>query len=135
MIVQWTQDSLSKLPQKAIQHIALALEHGNGERVLEDVAKDLMSGFKQIWLHTNDSNEFDFTIVTQIIEHPTKKICEIVYSGGEGMLVALDELKEIEDWARMNGCTDIHAVGRKYLSKSLASYGYTQRYITVGKAL
>ena len=45
------------------------------------------------------------------------------------------ELDVIEEWAVLNGCSDIQAVGRKYLSRSLKSFGYEQRYITVGKAL
>ena len=134
MIVQWPKEVFKHLPSFVLKHIQLALEHGNGERGLQEVLEDLKDGSKQVWIHTTN-DVFDFTIVTQIVEHPGKKICEIVYSGGSGMINSLDELQVIEDWARMNGCTDIHAVGRKYLSKSLASYGYTQRYITVGKEL
>lgn len=134
MITYWPPEVFDHLPSFAMDHIALALEYGNGERDLVNVWEDLLSGSKQIWLHTKD-DVFDFTIVTQIVEHPNKKICEVVYSGGSGMLDALPELKEIEEWAKINGCTDIHAIGRKYLSKSLKSYGYEQRYITVGKKL
>jgi hypothetical protein len=134
MITQWTPDVFDKLPISVFKHICAALEHGNGERSIVDVGKDLAEGSKQIWLHSVE-DKFDFTIVTQIIEHPSKKICEIVYSGGEGMLKALDELQVIEDWARDNGCTDIHAIGRKYMSRSLKPYGYEQRYITMGKKL
>jgi len=134
MIVQWTPDILSKLPANTVDRINAALEYGYGERDVIDVAKDLAAGTKQIWVHSTE-DDLDFIIVTQVVEHPKKKICEIVYSGGSGMLKALDELEVIEDWARMNNCTDIHAIGRDYLSRSLRKYGYDKRYITVGKAL
>lgn len=134
MIAYWPKEVYNNIPEFAFQWISRALEHANGERSLEDVKAELESGSKQLWLHTTD-DIFDFCIVTHIIEHPDKKTCEIVYSGGVGMLASLGELTEIEDWARLQGCTDIQAIGRKYMIKSLAPYGYDQRYVTVGKNL
>lgn len=134
MLAQWPKEMFDQLPNFVWDHISLALEHGNGERTITEVKKDILAGTKQVWLHSI-GDKFDFTIVTQIMEHPSKKVCEVVYSGGSGMIKAMEELRVIEDWARMNGCTDIHAVGRKYLSRTLGNYGYSQRYITVGKKL
>jgi len=134
LFAQWPKEMYDKLPSVVFEHIAMALEHGNGERTMKEVREDIQDGSKQVWVHSTD-DVFDFTMVTQIVEHPSKKICEVVYSGGSGMLKALDEVKVIEEWAKLCGCTDIHAIGRKYMVKSLAPYGYTQRYVTVGREL
>jgi len=134
MIAHWHKDVFDLLPVVVWDWVSLALEHGNKERSIKDVQQDIKTGIKQMWLHSTDK-EFDFCIVTQINEYPLKKTCEIVYSGGSGMIKALPELSVIEEWAVLNGCSDIQAVGRKYLSRSLKSFGYEQRYITVGKTL
>lgn len=114
--------------------IQAALNHANGERDVSHVIEELLTGHKQLWLEEQDG-EFIGTVVTQVIETPNKKICEITYLAGNGMINHLGDIKEIEKWAVYNGCTDIHVIGRKGWERALKDQGYTQRYVTIGKTL
>ena len=137
MLCMWTQEYFNKLPSLSVEHIASALKFGYGEREVTDVAQDLIDGNKQIWIGTLDS-KFVATVVTQIIDYPSKRTCEICYLGGEGdsgVLGALSEVKEIEDWAVINNCNDIQIYGRRGWVKALKEHGYTDRYTIIVKSL
>ena len=137
MLCMWTQEHFKDMPYSTLKHIEDALAHGYGERDLKHVIQELVEGSKQIWLGTI-GKEFVATVVTHIIEYPNKKTCEICYLGGEsgtGVLDALNEVKEIEQWARLQGCDDMQVFGRRGWLKALNKHGYSERYTIVGKSL
>lgn len=138
MLCMWTHEHFNKIPNVALAHIESALEFGNGERILTNVIEDLIAGSKQIWLGTVGT-EFVATVVTQVIDYPSgKRTCEICYLGGEkgsGVMAALGEVKEIEDWAVANKCDDMQIFGRRGWLKALKEHGYSDRYTILGKSL
>lgn len=134
MIAQWPIEDFDKLPLRVFEDVESALSYSYGERDLSHVIMDLMEGTKQIWMLSDDT-EFKSTVVTQIVEHPGKKICELIYLGGDDMLDMIPELTAVEDWAKENGCSDFHAIGRPGWERVLKKHGYSKRYVTVGREL
>ncbi len=137
MLCMWTQEYFKDMPNATLEHLMSALEHGNGERKLEHIVQELMEGTKQIWIGTIDG-KFVATVVTHIIDYPSKKTCEVCYLGGEsgtGVLDALGELSVIEEWAELQGCDDMQVYGRRGWLKALKKYDYSERYTIVGKPL
>ena len=137
MLCMWTQEHFKDIPISTIEHIESALRFSYGEREVRDVLKELVDGSKQIWLGTLN-NEFVATVITQIIDYPKKKTCEICYMGGTagaGILDALGYLESVEDWAIANGCDDIQVFGRRGWLKALKKHGYSSRYTIIGKDL
>lgn len=134
MIAQWPVQLLDQLPRRFIKDIQAALGHGFGERNFKDITDEIQEGSKQIWMHSTDE-AFNATVITQIIEHPRKKTCEVVCLGGEEAEKFLDEIKVIEEWAKLNNCDDIQVIGRRGWARALKSQDYTDRYTTIGKML
>jgi len=137
MLCMWTQEHFKDMPVSTIEHVESALRFSYGEREIHDIMKELVKGSKQIWLGTI-GDKFVATVVTQIIQYPKKKTCEICYLGGEagsGVLKALGEVEAIENWAVDNGCDDIQVFGRRGWLKALKKHGYSSRYTIIGKNL
>lgn len=134
MIAQWSIHNLPKLPQRIVTDIQSALDHGNGERTVDDIAIELIEGTKQLWMYSSE-DELLGTVLTEIIQHPQKKVCQITHLGGESMMDIINDIQEIEAWAKLNDCSDIQVIGRRGWIKALQGYGYKERYITIGKQL
>ena len=131
---QWPTSEIYNAPLRVGSDIRDALEHGNGEREVEDVIQELLRGDKQLWMKTiND--DFVLTVITQVYDTPRKRVCEITYLGGEEVMGFIGDIKEIELWARENNCTDITVIGRKGWERALRDKGYSPRYVTIGKKL
>lgn len=134
MLAQWPVELLHKLPPRVITDIQSALEYGHGERNLKDITDSIQKGDKQVWVHSTE-DLFTGTVITEIIQYPRKKTCQIIYLGGDSSLKFLDELQVIEEWARLNNCVDIQVIGRKGWLRVLKNQDYRERYTTVGKEL
>ena len=134
MIAQWPKELFSKLPERTTKDVLSALRYSNGERNFKDVMNELMSGEKQIWVHTTD-DKFNATVSTEVIDFPGKRTCMISYLGGDHILDCLDDIGTIELWAKENGCKDIQVIGRKGWCKALKKFMYNERYTVIGKEL
>lgn len=135
MIVQYSKEYLHMIPTRALDDIYEAMQYSFGELTFSQVINQITEGDKQIWIRRNEEDEHTCTVVTQVVEYPNKKTCEICYLGGVSLDDNLDELGYIEDWARFNGCDDIQLTGRKAWKKLLKDEGYSERYIILGKEL
>jgi hypothetical protein len=136
-LAQWPVELFDQLPERVTGDILSALEYSFGERSLKHVLDDLYSGEKQIWLHST-GEVFTATVITQIVEYPSKRTCEVTYLGGDGSLDIIRDKKhvqQVEEWARYNQCQDIQIIGRKGWLRVLKDQDYTERYITLGKQL
>lgn len=138
MLAHWPPEVFHKLPRRVIKDLISAMHYSNNERGLKDLVSDLVSGNKQVWIHSHN-NEFNGTIVTQLTDFPGKKTCEILYLGGDtagdNLMEFIEEIAVIERWARHNNCDDIQAIGREGWVKVLNKYGYQKRYVVTGKLL
>ena len=134
MLALWTPEVFDRLPDRIRDDLLSALHYGTGERSFEDLVQECRDGEKQIWMHTV-GDKFNATVITQISLFPGKKTCEILYLGGDTVLEHLGDIKEIEDFAREQGCHDIQAIGRPGWVRAMRAVGYEQRYSVTGKIL
>lgn len=132
-----------RVPQvNEMWHIVLpfikrALERGHGEYEAEDIYFAIIKGEMQLWaVYGAEISRLSAICVTEVIQFPKKKMASVVLISGEGIHDWMHLLPEvIEEWAREKGCEEIRVNGRAGWLKALAVYGYSKRYITVGKKL
>lgn len=102
-------------PGKREAHVArlqAALEHSTGGYTVEDVMAEVATGHMQLWLGDNA------TAVTQIVDMPRKKVCQIFLAAGD-----YDELAKMEvdaaAWAKAQGCDAMMQSGRRGWTRRL----------------
>jgi len=134
LLARWPPELFTQLPERTISDITSALRYGNGERGLDNILADIVSGQKQIWVHSI-GDKFNGTVITQLTEYPQKRTCELLYLGADKAMEALHEIHTIELWALENDCHDIQAIGRAGWVKLMAKHEFKQRYTVIGKNL
>ena len=138
MIVQITVEHLDIVPHRAVFDIIQALAFSKGERLLDDLVAQIMTGDAQIWLVYENEDEHIGTVVTRIVEFDSgMKSCVIEYLGGlpDKVLLSLDDIQYIENWAKFNNCEDVRVIGRPAWEKKLGKFGYDKYYSIIGKKL
>lgn len=95
----------------------------------EDIYTDLMTKDMQLWVMDSAC------VVTQIQVYPRAKICVIVLCGGSGMGGWVDGIREIEEWAKAEGCDAMKVHGRSGWEKVLNRYGYERSAIVLQKVI
>lgn len=72
-------------------------------------------------------------VTTELVCVPRGKLCVITCGGGEAMRRWLKFLRQIERYAKAEGCNSLRVMGRKGWEKMLP--GYVQPFIVLDKAL
>lgn len=85
-----------------------------------DIAERVLKGSAQIW-GTWDG-EIKSVWVTSISVYHTKKVCDILACGGEGLYELSPYIKNVETWAKENDCESVRIYGRKGWEKVLSDY-------------
>lgn len=138
MIIQLEPSDVLAAPAVCAQHIQSALDQGHAEEDLSVLAEQVFKGLKQMWVclpdDAEDLNNVSTTLLTELIQYPGRKICEISYLGGD-YLADLDQLETIEDWAKNNDCDSMRVVGRDGWQRVLKPKGYQKWYTVIGKDL
>lgn len=91
---------------KALPIIERAIKVLNGTHNADDIRAGIESGEYHLW-----PGERSF-VLTQIIVYPRKTALNIFLAGGD-LSEIMPRKQQMEDWARSQGCTLMHAVGRK----------------------
>jgi len=136
MILQIPSEMLNIAPKRIWTDLSEAMAHGHGEVTADSLLEDLRSGDKQLWVDFTDNTCINHTCswVTAISDYPGKRVCEILYFGGNKM-GDMSQLTEVEQWAKDNGCKDMRVIGRKAWVKILAKQDYHEWYTIIGKRL
>ena len=96
--------------REAIDHwdqAAPSIQKALIDRTLIDVFYGLLRTEMQLWLWDNTA------LVTELqVDKSGKKRCVLVALGGEHMSEWLQYLPLVEDWARDEGCQEVHIYGR-----------------------
>ena len=112
-------------------HIDRSLEYSNGRYDLPSVRKLLDSRAAQLWLDVEDG--IQSAGVTEIINYPLKKVCTVLFAGGQNLNNFRTNIRRIEEWAKAQGCDDVDVIGRKGWIKVLD--GYKPIHTTLSKSL
>ena len=102
----------------AEQDIDRAIEVAGNRYEKVEIRRDLESGNRQLWLIAW-KDKIIGAVVTKIFKIG---ICQIELCGGHGILKCLHHLKEIEQFARDNGCEETEIIGRLGWQKLLPDY-------------
>lgn len=71
-----------------------------------------------------------------VLARITDGVCEIAPAGGDIEEILADARPVLEEWARENGCTEIHIqAGRRGWARVLAPYGYEEAAVILRKRL
>jgi hypothetical protein len=108
-----------------------ALDHAEGRYAAEDVLDALLKGQMQLWVATG--NGIEAILVTEIVDYPRQRRCNLFLSAGHALEACLDHLGEIEAWARARGCDAIEAGGRPGWERVLP--GFRRTHVLLEKDL
>ena len=113
--------------------IALAMDFSPFEDV-QTVYDALDKEQAQLWVIW-DRGKIVAAVVTRLEITKTGNYCNIWACAGKGFAHWVHLIREIEDWARKEGCTAIYETGRPGLARKLKQLGYKPTHIRLEKAL
>ena len=98
--------------------IERALERSMGEYEAEDIRAALEINDMQMWVAVDDEKVIA-VMVTQIVNYPRKRFCDLVLGAGTRLDEWKPGLRMIQDWAKFNKCDALRIFGRKGWVRSL----------------
>ena len=96
----------------------------HGDWTVGDIYAALKDARMQLWVSVRACKLIGVSI-TKIKKLPNKTVCLIVGAVGDEIDVWKHHRKEIEPWARDNGCTEMEIIGRRGWIKKLPDYEET----------
>jgi hypothetical protein len=114
--------------------IDAAAEKSRGKMVGGDVYDMLLEGRMQLHLAL-DREKVRAVCVTEIIEYPRLKVCQILIVTGEGMESWWEMIVGIERWARAKGCQAMKSDTRPGWERFLKEKGYVKTHVVLEKDL
>lgn len=96
--------------------------------------KDLYTGDAHLWVAHDRTGIKGAAIARLLILQNQKKIYQVVACGGEDMPRWIDCLRDIEKFAKQNGCKALRISGRPGW-KMLKNRGYAEPFVILDKGL
>lgn len=91
-----------------------------------DVYNDLVAGKSMLWLVMIE-NKIKAALITEVEEHPRKRVWRVAYVGGSNMSVWIhDAVCAMKKAARIAGCSAIEADGRLGWAKIAPRLGFKE---------
>jgi hypothetical protein len=103
-----------------------------GLNAFSDIEADILAGRSLLWVAWN-GRAIESAAATILINSESGKVCIITVCSGSDMRRWLPLIKQIEDYARHEGCARIRIFGRKGWLRVLD--GYEQKHIIMDKEL
>ena len=97
-------------------------------RTSADIYDELVGEHMQLWAKGGSA------AVTQMIQYPQIKVCEVVLAFGE-MDEILDDVVQIEMWAKDQGCAAVECMGRDGWVRVMMEQGWRKHFAVVGKEI
>jgi len=133
-IVAIEPDKIDKMWPRVKPHIDAALRYTKGEIVADSIKEKLLKGEDLLLLAIEDG--ILASIVCEIVQTATIKVCHVVACGGVRADIWLDKWHEIiVPLAKEQGCQRISLSGRKGWEKKLGKYGFKHAYTTLDQEL
>jgi hypothetical protein len=101
------------------------------------IFEGLMKNDYQLWV-IFDEDKILGAFVTHIVDHPKARGINVPYLGGDEHRITewFDQaVANVEDFARINGCTVMEFIGREGWVKYLKAYGYKKAMCIFEKEL
>lgn len=97
-----------------------------------DIEADILAGRSLLWIAWN-GHAIEAAAATVLINSEDGKVCVITVCGGRGMRRWLPLARQIENYARDEGCVSVRIFGRRGWLRALE--GYKQRYVIMEKEM
>lgn len=111
-----------------------ALSHGPRTHSTDDIYKAIIATDFQLWVATDEEGKVCGCVVTEIQQHPSRRLLFIVLVAGKNAKAWMSGWYLIENWARAHGCTGaISSPARKGIAKLFAMLGLEPIATVVGK--
>lgn len=112
--------------------LKLAVERGQKDFLLEDVLALIMSREMQLWIWVEEL-KIVACCVTQLVNYPQRKVCQLPYIAGSGMKRFLQCEEQFITWAKAHGCTQLEGFDRGGWLRVLNSRKWFKVYTTIRK--
>lgn len=112
-----------------------ACETNNGRLPVEALYQNLKNKDMQLWISVSDKHQIECCCVTEIINYPNKKYCQVVIGTGSHFHNWVGFMRRIEDWAKQQGCDGIQSIARKGWGRVLKEQGWQQTHIFIEKEI
>lgn len=111
-----------------------ALSYGVHTHTSEDIRKAIVATDFQLWIATNEEGKVSGCVVTEIQQHPSRRLLFVVLVAGEDAKAWMSGWYLIEQWARAHGCTGaITSPARKGIARLFSILGLEPIATVVGK--
>ena len=113
------QDHVCLIWTKVKGWIKAAMERGDLGK-FDCVEHDVLSGQSLLWV--SFSGQIEMAAVTQVSLTEKSKVCTIIATGGQGLESCVSGIKQIEQYAKAEGCDAVRIFGRKGWQRVLKDY-------------
>ena len=114
-------EEVPKIWGEVLPQIERCVPHSEGEMTPEDFYIALVDAEMQLWIAVED-DEVLASMVTQIIPYPAKKVLRVIAIAEGEMDKWFYFQPDLEEFARLMGCTSLEAWGRKGWKKILKDW-------------
>lgn len=109
-----------------LDRLAKALDYSGGTHTIADVADLIERGDCKLWVGEGAA------IVTQLIDEPQKRVCHFWLAAGE-LTAVVGLSRKVLEWAKENGCARATLAGRWGWVRALASEGWAEELVLMGR--
>ena len=122
------RDQLSKTIWDMVEPILeTAVDRSNGRYRTDDVLNAVREGKQQLWIVLDGRDNITATVTTEIRGYPGgRNVCNVRMCAGHGYKAWVHHLKELETWAKEQGCDMVEIMGRTGWTPELSKMGYRQ---------
>ena len=126
LIVPVRADQIGAVWHEAAPLIRLAQKRIERNAGMADIFESLISGQKMLWL-VRTEDKLQAVIVTEIAQHPRRRVWRVLMIGGSGMSDWLDDgIAAMKKAAQIAGCSAIEADGRLGWAKIVPQRGFKE---------
>lgn len=90
----------------------------------------------QMQLHlVYDGARYNLALITEIIEYPQSKVCQIIYATGEDIVSVLPLIDELTEWARRLGANEMVIAGRPGWERHMKQFGFGNKTVALSRRI
>ena len=126
LVVPIRAEDIDAVWQEAAPLIRLSQKRIERNAGMADIYNDLISGRVMLWTIKSE-DKLRAVVLTEIAQHPRRRVWRILHIGGSGMSEWLDHgIEAMKRAARIAGCEAIEADGRLGWAKIVPQRGFRE---------
>lgn len=120
----YSGDNVLPIWGEILPFVEKAAAWGRGEYEASDVLVMAASGKMQVWVFRQDERVL-LVCVTQLIQHPRRKICNIYALAGYNMAQMWDLFfPQVVPWLRLHGVDEVQTTCRQEIAAKIQPFGF-----------